>query len=386
MEQEIAQFSRQTDKPVVVLDPFAGVGTTLLAGDMCGVDSYGVEAQPFLSKVAQTKLYWGVDTDEFIEFAHNVYQLAQQKQGTTEGYPKLIRKCFPDDALVALDALQAAWFECDNGSVFSELTWLAITAILRISSPAGTAQMELIQPKKSKKKFLPPFEAFEAQVHLMAEDMLLFQSRAPLASTKATLHRGDARTCAAIPDDSINLVITSPPYANNFDYADATRFEMSFWGEVKRWSDLHKIREHLVISCSHHARASGIDAEDILRSDGLEPIRDEIAEIYNELTVERLSHGGKKNYHLMVVGYFFDMARVWKALRRVCVEGAKLCFVVGDSAPYGIYVPVDRWLGELALSAGFASYHFHKTRDRNVKWRNRKHRVPLHEGRLWVDG
>jgi hypothetical protein len=63
-----------------------------------------------------------------------------------------------------------------------------------------------------------------------------------------------------------------------------------------------------------------------------------------------------------------------------------VCFVVGDSAPYGVYVPVERWLGELALAAGFHSYSFEKTRDRNVKWKNRKHRVPLKEGRLWVEG
>lgn len=55
-----------------------------------------------------------------------------------------------------------------------------------------------------------------------------------------------------------------------------------------------------------------------------------------------------------------------------------------DSAPYGIYIPVDRWLGELAMAAGFKSYDYTKLRDRNTKWKNRKHRVPLQEGILWV--
>jgi hypothetical protein len=27
---------------------------------------------------------------------------------------------------------------------------------------------------------------------------------------------------------------------------------------------------------------------------------------------------------------------------------------------------------------------FDETRKRNLKWKNRKHRVPLHEGRLWL--
>lgn len=59
---------------------------------------------------------------------------------------------------------------------------------------------------------------------------------------------------------------------------------------------------------------------------------------------------------------------------------------MGDSAPYGVHVPVERWLGELAIAAGFEDYSFEKTRDRNVKWENRKHKVPLHEGCLWVKG
>ena len=54
--------------------------------------------------------------------------------------------------------------------------------------------------------------------------------------------------------------------------------------------------------------------------------------------------------------------------------------MIGDSAPYGVYVPVIEWLSNLALAAGFHDFRFEKTRDRNVKWKNRKHRVPLCEG------
>ena len=88
----------------------------------------------------------------------------------------------------------------------------------------------------------------------------------------------------------------------------------------------------------------------------------------------------------MVACYFLDLAQVWMALRRVCKSPCHLCLVIGDSAPYGVYVPVAEWLGELAIAAGFGEFHFEKTRDRNVKWKNRKHRVPLCEGRLWVTG
>ena len=88
----------------------------------------------------------------------------------------------------------------------------------------------------------------------------------------------------------------------------------------------------------------------------------------------------------MVAGYFSDMAKVFINLRRMCKTESKICFVVGDSAPYSVYVPVDKWIGQIAIAYGFKSFKFEKIRDRNVKWKNRKHRVPLHEGNLWIEG
>ena len=118
----------------------------------------------------------------------------------------------------------------------------------------------------------------------------------------------------------------------------------------------------------------------------LDPIRAEITDVCQQLAEVRLTKGGKKTYHLMVACYFWDLARVWLSLRRVCDSPSDVCFVIGDSAPYGVYVPVAEWLGRLALAAGFESHRFERLRDRNVKWKNRKHRVPLCEGRLWVKG
>ena len=197
----------------------------------------------------------------------------------------------------------------------------------------------------------------------------------------------DARHCNEIEDNSITLVITSPPYTNNYDYADATRLEMTFFGEVESWGDLHtRVRQGLIRACSQHVSIENLDLWETLSVLKNTSVFGEVESVCQQLEIERLGHGGKKQYHLMVAAYFADLIQVWNSLRRVCREGATLCFVIGDSAPYGIYVPVDKWLGELALAAGFKSYHFEKTRDRNVKWKNRKHRIPLHEGRLWVEG
>ena len=126
--------------------------------------------------------------------------------------------------------------------------------------------------------------------------------------------------------------------------------------------------------------------DEILSNPSLSVVKDEIWAVYNKLAEVRLTKGGKKNYHFMIAAYFNDLSKVLTSLRKVTKSGVKMCWVVGDSAPNGVYVPVDIWLGRIAQNVGFDSYRFEKLRDRNVKWKNRKHTVPLHEGRLWING
>lgn len=146
------------------------------------------------------------------------------------------------------------------------------------------------------------------------------------------------------------------------------------------------VRKHLITSCSQHWSERTLDIESALARPELKPILNEVRRVCDELGRVRMDKGGRKNYHLMIASYFADIGQVWQALRRVCQSPSQVCFVIGDSAPYGIYVPVIEWTSALADAAGFHSSHFEKTRDRNIKWKNRKHRVPLCEGRLWVRG
>lgn len=373
------------DKNIVLLDPFVGSGTSLLAAQESGAEGYGIEAHPFVYRVAQAKMYWTADNGDFDRFVAKIVALAATIKTDITVYPDLIRRCFPDDTLTELDTLRRSWEALNDRSPSSELCWLAITSILRISSPVGTSQMELIQPKKSKQRSVKPMDAFIAQVAMVKADIIAFKKRA--CNSLYHLAKDDARVCSSVQDDTVDLVITSPPYINNFDYADATRLEMSFWGDVKGWGDLQNhVRKYLVRSCAQHMKPRSDNLEALLENPAIAPIGQELREVCLELARERLEHNGKKNYHLMTAAYFVDLARVWGALRRVCRADSNVCFVVGDSAPYGVYVPVHDWLGRLAVANGFRGYQFEKTRDRNVKWKNRKHRVPLIEGRLWVDG
>lgn len=375
---------RSQKYPVRVFDPFAGSATTLIAAENVGVQSFGIDSHPFVAKIAKAKLHWRASSSDFLKKIKEIKQIAKRLKADTSHYPPLIHKCYGAESLAELDVLRRATEKARDNSPAFELAWLVLVIILRKVSTAGTAQWQYILPKKQKRSPMAAMLAYDECAAMIADDMEFGQRS---TGPKAEFLQTDARTCEGVPTGYANLVITSPPYPNNYDYADATRLEMSFLGEINGWGGLQtNVRQHLIRSCTQHVPERTIDLPEIMATSELRAIRSELEEVCSKLAVIRKTKGGKKNYHLMVACYFRDLALVWKSLRRVCSSPSRLCFVIGDSAPYGIYVPVVPWLTKLAVSAGFQEDCFEKTRDRNVKWKNRKHRVPLLEGRLWVNG
>lgn len=77
-----------------VLDPFVGSGTTCLAADEMGIVSHGLEAHPFVFRVAQAKLSYTADPERFISKAEKAVKYAGKTVAEIEHYPEIIQKCF----------------------------------------------------------------------------------------------------------------------------------------------------------------------------------------------------------------------------------------------------------------------------------------------------
>lgn len=383
VEQVLTEW--EIKKEHVVLDPFGGSGTVPIVCDIIGIPSFAVEAHPVVARIMKAKLLWTTSAERLSEYATAILTQAQKEKRSEVVYPPLIERSYEPDALLSLDALKSAWMLMKDKSPESELVWLALTAILRATSTAGTAQWQYILPNKQKKRVIEPFYAFQHQIDVMKADLRWMQAQAK--KSHANVLNADARTFANSTSFNVDAVITSPPYANNYDYADALRFEMTFWGDVNGWGDIHDaVRRHLIVSSSQHSSRERYSIEDLLKSEAVDAIRPSLEQVVYKLADVRLSHGGKKHYHTMVAAYCRDISLVLQQLRKVCKPHSRMCWVIGDSAPYGIYCPIEKWIAELAMAAGFKHHRFEKLRDRNIKWKNRKHRVPLKEGLLWIDG
>lgn len=375
-----------------LFDPFAGSGTSLLAADALGIPSLGTESHPFVQRLAAAKLNWDFEPHELNSAANELILIAHNlKSAPIREADSLITRIYTPPTLEKLERLRLAHSKLANKGytpAIIDLLWLAITAILRSCSFVGTAQWQYVLPNKTKSssREREPFAAFNAVIEQMLEDRNLIQLEGWQRKSSVVAH--DAREpFSFVGRKRFDAVITSPPYPNNYDYADATRLEMTFWKDITGWADLQQtVRRHLMRSCSQHSAAERLNLGELLADSVLSPIWSELAIVCQRLAEIRLTKGGKKTYHTMIAAYFKDLGYVFRNLRAITRPNATVCFVIGDSAPYGIHVPAEKWLGKLAVAAGFTGWRFEKLRDRNIKWDNRVHDVPLHEGNLWIEG
>jgi len=379
-----------------VYDPFMGSGTTNLTAKKLGINSYGVEAHPFVYNIARTKLNWEIARDDVVNAFHTIEEEVKNRKGKldrnvddylSEQFPELILKCFDSkpllDLLLIRNALESSGF---SAGVYDFLR-TGLTALLRQISSVATG-WPYIAPKKKKttsagKDALAEYSRIlskmVADVEIMAAD-----ADPHYKDTAHHLFNADARnTRGLIPDGCADHVFTSPPYLNNFDYADRTRLEMYFFGEAKTWDDItQSIRTKLITSAT--TQISRNDARYNLSED----IANDCPEVYDFLSdaIKKLSQirstkGGKKSYDLLVAGYFNDMHMIMKDVFRILKPGKVAVFVLGDSAPYGVHIPTDDFMGKVGVGVGFSDYKIDVLRLRGDKWRNnpQRHSVKLKE-------
>ncbi|MEZ4831649.1 MAG: hypothetical protein R2873_06525 [Caldilineaceae bacterium] len=164
----------------VVLDPFAGSGTVPLVCDSVGVLGLGIEAHSTVANVSRAKLMWSSSHERFSAFVQKVIddaaEIAAEIKDDGFVYPSLIQRSFSPEWLARLHALRMAWQQNADGSEASELTWMAITAILRPVSSAGTAQWQYICPTRPEAGCYPDV-ALRRQVETMLHDMRWMQLR-----------------------------------------------------------------------------------------------------------------------------------------------------------------------------------------------------------------
>lgn len=375
-----------------IYDPFMGSGTTNIVAKTLGYNSIGIEAHPFVYRITKSKLFWDIklcDIEKSLDLIQKEIKNHSVPKNIDEflkgEFPELVLKCFLPETLYQLWIIRESIKKSELPKPIIEFLRTALICVLREVSIAATG-WPYIAPNKIKITSMSKqgWLTYRKLVYKMYGDITEVRKNTWSGDTEHSILLGDAKnTNNLIGDEVADLIFTSPPYLNNFDYADRTRLEMYFMGEAKNWKDIsNSIRTKLMTSAT--TQISRNDKRYVF----LEEFKNVCPEPYEFLknAVVNLSElrkikGGKKSYDLLTIGYFNDIYQIIKDNYRILRNNAKAHFVLGDSAPYGVHIPTDELIGEIGIKLGFKTYNIEILRTRGGKWAKnpQRHTVKLKE-------
>lgn len=359
---------RCSGRKATILDPFSGVGTTLIEAMKHGHDAVGFEINPYAALACRAKTRvrdYDIDVlsrriDEFI--AHCGRQ-ATARSAPKSSRPGLFVSRVPffspnieRQVLVALDFIRAEkndWvrdlLRVAFGSVMVSFSNYSYEPSLGTREAAGKPNVETADV----------FGTIGRKLHEMREDIGKFQSllREFRSSPKGTVYpESFFRATELLDSASVDLLITSPPYLNNYHYIRNTRPQM-FWLElVHAPKDLKSMEQESFGQFWQTVRA-GPRVELRPRIKGME----EAIEMLRTRNVDKGPYGGPgwANY---AATYFNDCDRFCHVAQQIMKPGGTVIVVIGNNILQGVEFPTDVWFAEIANKHGFETVDLHEVR------------------------
>jgi DNA modification methylase len=348
-----------------LIDPFAGLSTALVQANFEGISSVGFEPHPFFFDISQAKIsppedYAVVDVIES-EVAGLVPYTGGLCEVWSESAVKFLRKLIPEQDLRFL--AQALLHEERIGVSKRELYRLIVSRVLELASKSQTDG--IYKAPTTKKKAVGYHKAVRAVCAEIRRDIRVVGHT---FSSRATLFPTSSESMSVLGNGSCSICVTSPPYLNNFDFAEMTRMELYFWRYAGSWREItERVRRSLIVNTTTAPTDVKKD-QSRFKATLSNQMRSFLTPLVEALEEERRSRAGKKDYYLLVYPYFSQMQSVFKELGRVLENGSPFHLVVADSALYGVHIETQNLLAKLMGETGFEVLRIEQLRKRGDRW------------------
>lgn len=356
----------QLNEKSVLLDPFCGTGTTLVEAKLAGMKAVGLEGNPFPKFASSVKTDWDLDPDVLTlhsrEIAKEVLAVLKS-EGIDDNFsfgdhkdlklktlePKAQKLILTNSisplplhkTLVLFESLKKS-----EGEPFYRHALLALgnALVFKISNLHFGPEVGV----KNLKADVPIVSNWLLEIEKMANDLRKVKGG---SFPEANIYLADARSFDAIEPNSIDAVITSPPYPNEKDYTRTTRLESVLLGFIKNREELRELKKRLVRSNTRGIYKEDDDDKWISDFPEIHRIADEIEKRRIELGKDS---GFERLYPRAAKLYFGGMAKHLADLRKVLRPGAQLAYVVGDQASYlRVMIRTGQILGDIAQKLGY---------------------------------
>ena len=345
-----------------VLDPFCGAGTTALAAANRGHAAGTVDINPFLVWFtrAKTATYSSEEIVETETACEAVLQKALQRKIDPAEEPPMhrIERWWPSSDRMYLRYLKAAIEDVSQNDYVRDLLNVAFCRlVIRLSAAAFNHQSMSFRDATQSKLDL----AVDEKELFRQELRFVTQGASHNPTGKVSVVLGDSRAVQHCFDESFDVVVTSPPYANRMSYIRELRPYMYWLGYLQNGREAGELDWQAIggtwgIATSRLGKWQA--AADVCLP---EQLLDAVA---------RIAESGRSNGSLLaayVERYGEDVARHLASVGCLLRTGARAHYIVGNSVFYGVLVPIEQVYATLMRRVGFDNVEVRPIRKRNSK-------------------
>ncbi|WP_118986613.1 site-specific DNA-methyltransferase [Photorhabdus sp. CRCIA-P01] len=359
-----------------LLDPFAGTGAApFVAETYKQMNGIAVELMPVGAFFIQCRnAFAQLSSEEIIDYAKRALNSREEwlsiKPEWTFGHLRITKDAFSQESELELCKYKS-WSSQQLDETFRLfLDFVAFSILEKFSFTRKDGQYlrwDYRSPrffnKEKKTNFNKGtiysfFEALSDKLKNIIDDLNhaedLFEESCRLENNQIKIFQGSVlEKIDELADESVDIVITSPPYCNRYDYTRTYALELAYLGIGE--DELRELRQTL-LTCTVENKPKQFEwIESSLKNtvdtvfSKQECLQKIIAFLEDEAKRGALNNKGIKT---MVEGYFYDSAIHLAQVARKMKKGAKYV-MVNDNVRYnGLEVPVDLLLSEIASEFG----------------------------------
>lgn len=373
IEAKIAEYG--LDESSLIVEPFAGSGTTNISSKMFNIKSLGFDANPLMAFISKVKTTWNIDlnklraeifrvSNKFLDTIHDFDSLKIERDFLAKMPPKELNQWL-SIGLQKEVVLLKHYINTVKNKDIRNLLLLAMARSALDASFVSFCPGTTFYPFKDKDEF---WDLFTDKVVDIYHDLEKLQKLNLNFKTAEIINDTCLNASAYLKKNSIDFLITSPPYPNDLEYTRQTRLELYLLDFVKSMDDVQKIKRKMVKGSTKLIYKDSNSAAQI------EPFKS-VVKISDLIYEQTKAKNWGFDYPRMVREYFGDMYLCLKEFLPLMKKDSHFLLVVGDQTIKGVYIPVGDILIEMAQKLGYSEAHKELFRIR----RSTGHKIELPE-------